>query len=351
MGAGVNVDGRLEVFVTGNSGDVWHCWQKTAAAGPWSDWGRELHGLRAASGPSVGLGRGEGGNHPGLVVFVIGEDGALWYAIQSTAGWQDWQSLGGSFLPEPPATAYNGFLGLLEVFAVDREGQVRMSRETGTGRFDGLTGLPTTVRLTGAIATAHSMDGRTELFCGADDGTVHRNFRVRPDPGNDWNGFGYFTGPISATPAAATTCSDGRIEGVFTSLNGDIRHFWQSAPNNGFVIQGSMGDTTNSAPTIERNWDGRLELFHVDQDGLVKHNWQTAANDGWSGPNDMHMDHVEAGSRICSARNADQRLEIFGTTASGEVVHSWQPSPGGDPWGGGIPRQARSVRCVPAGTA
>ena len=334
MGIGLNVDGRLEVFVTGNNGDVWHRWQQNPGAGPWSTgWAADLHGLRAASGPSVGLGRGEGGNHPGLVVFVIGEDGALWYSAQASQGWQEWQSLGGSFAPAPPATAYNAFLGLLEVFAVDREGQVRMSRETGRGGFAGLTGLATNARMTGAIGAAHASDGRTELFCAADDGTIQHNSRVTPDPANDWSGFDFLAGSISATPPAVTTCSDGRLEGVFSGLNGDIRHFWQTAPNSSFMVQGSMRGTTDAAPTLERNEDGRLELFHGERDGQVQHNWQTTANNGWSGPNNMHMDHVEGGSRLCSGRNADHRLEVFGTTPSGEVVHSWQPSPGGDPWG------------------
>jgi hypothetical protein len=334
MGVGLNIDGRLEVFVTGSSGDVWHCWQKRPASGPWSDWGKELHGLKAASGPSVGMWGGEGKRHPGLAVFVIGTDGSLWYTAQTPRGWQAWTSLGGSLLPEPPAVAYNSSYGLLEVFVVDREGHVRVARETGTGSFGGLTDIPTAARMTGAIGAAHAADGRTVLFAAADDNTCWDNIQVQPNPGDNWRGFRFLTGPLISTPAAVTTCSDGRLEGVFASLAGDIRHFWQAVPGGGFVVMGSMGGTASGASTLERNFDGRLEMFHVERDGQVKHNWQTAPNNGWNGPEDLlFYGRVEAGSRICSARNADQRLEVFGTTASGEVVHAWQPSPGGDPWG------------------
>jgi hypothetical protein len=244
--------------------------------------------------------------------------------------------LGGSFLPEPPAVAYNGFYALLEVFAVDREGQVQMVCETGKGGFAAPTHIQTAPRMAGAIGAAHTGDGRTALFAAATDNTCWENRRIKPNPAEDWQGFRYLTGPITATPAAVTTCSDGRLEGVFTSLAGDIRHFWEAFPGGGFVVMGSMGGTASSAPTLERNSDGRLEMFHVERDGQVKHNWQTAPNNGWSGPNDLDgIDHVESGSRICSVRNADQRLEVFGTTATGEVVHAWQPFPGGGPWGAG----------------
>ena len=261
-------------------------------------------------------------------------DGSLWYNGQThNFEWQGWISLGGSLVPDPPAVAYNGFLGLLEVFVVDIEGQARVARETSTGSFDALTGVPTRPQMQGSIGVAHAADGRTALFAAAKDDTCWENIRIPPNPWEDWRGFRYLTGPITATPAAATTCSDGRMEGVFTSLNGEIRHFWQAVPGGGFVVMGTMGGTTKGAPTLERNYDGRLEMFHVEPDAKVKHNWQTAANNGWSGPNDLNIDQVEAGSRICSARNADQRLEVFGTTGSGEVAHTWQPWPGGDPWG------------------
>src|SRR5262245_54342567 len=54
---GQNADGRLEVFGSAESGQMWHCWQ-VAANGLWSNWAR-LGGL-AESGfslPAVGANR------------------------------------------------------------------------------------------------------------------------------------------------------------------------------------------------------------------------------------------------------------------------------------------------------
>jgi hypothetical protein len=64
-----NADGRLEVFVRGNNGDLWHIWQTSPYHG-WSNW--ESLGANFPSGPVVGQ------NADGrLEVFVRGNNGDL----------------------------------------------------------------------------------------------------------------------------------------------------------------------------------------------------------------------------------------------------------------------------------
>jgi hypothetical protein len=164
---------------------------------------------------------------------------------------------------------------------------------------------------------------------------MHHAWMIQPNPQENWSGFSFLAGPITQSPPAMITCSDGRIEGVFTGLNGEIRHLWQTSPNNGWAIQGAMGGTASAPAVISRNPDGRLEVFHVDPDGSLHNNWQTAPNNGWNGPIGMDAPKVRPNLRICVKRNADQRLEVFAIDGSGEVIHTWQKSPGAGPWGWG----------------
>jgi len=87
-----SADGRLEIFITGRDGAVWHQWQ-TAASNGWSGWfshGAPGGGLGAAA-PAVSA-SGDGR----LELFGVGADGNLWHKWQTAAsnGWSNWASHG-----------------------------------------------------------------------------------------------------------------------------------------------------------------------------------------------------------------------------------------------------------------
>jgi len=99
---GRNSDGRLELFVTGDDGNLYHMWQLAPNSG-WSTWVAlttpltiELFGLGTVSNDSSGS----------LRVLTIGADGALWTIAQSVPsnGWGNWRFLDGA----PRAQALNG---------------------------------------------------------------------------------------------------------------------------------------------------------------------------------------------------------------------------------------------------
>ncbi|MBZ5562351.1 MAG: hypothetical protein LAP13_08010 [Acidobacteriia bacterium] len=83
---GNNADGRIEVFVTGNDGGIYHIWQTSPSNG-WGSWaqlqsalpGVQLDGLGAVTNNADGR----------FQVFFIGSDGALWTMAQSSPsnGW------------------------------------------------------------------------------------------------------------------------------------------------------------------------------------------------------------------------------------------------------------------------
>jgi len=86
-----SADGRLELFVTGADGNVWHTWQTQASDG-WSAWDatNPPAGTRGSAPEVHASGDGR------LELFVVGGDGSLWHSWQTQAsdGWSDWISHG-----------------------------------------------------------------------------------------------------------------------------------------------------------------------------------------------------------------------------------------------------------------
>lgn len=86
-----SADRRLELFITGADGTVWHSWQTEASNG-WAAW--------VAAEPPVGANQWAPEVRPSgdgrLELFVVGRDGSLWHSWQTAAsnGWSDWDSAG-----------------------------------------------------------------------------------------------------------------------------------------------------------------------------------------------------------------------------------------------------------------
>jgi len=87
-----NADGRLEVFVLGGNGGVWHKWQ-TTPNGSWTPEWISLGGVDIRGTPAVS--RNADGR---LEVFVLGGNGGVWHKWQTTpnGSWTpEWISLDG----------------------------------------------------------------------------------------------------------------------------------------------------------------------------------------------------------------------------------------------------------------
>jgi len=84
-----SADGRLELFITGQDGNIWHKWQ-TAASNGWVSWVSERSGGGGfIAAPAAGR-NGDGR----LELFAVAQDGNLWHKWQTVAnnGWTDWAS-------------------------------------------------------------------------------------------------------------------------------------------------------------------------------------------------------------------------------------------------------------------
>jgi hypothetical protein len=169
---GRGADGRLEVFVRGNDTHLWHLYQ-TAPNGDWSSWEdlsvyRPL-GVTIAGEPAVGSaadGR--------LEVFVRGSDGHLWHLYQTTAngdwsGWVDlnvYLSLGVTVVGEP---AVRGAANrALEIFVLGSDGHLwRLNQSNpSAGDWHGWSdlGVPLGVAALSEPVVGSAADGRLEIF-------------------------------------------------------------------------------------------------------------------------------------------------------------------------------------------
>ncbi len=268
VAVGTNGDGRLEAFVRGTDGALWHIWQTSPGGGWVPSWYSLGGGL---SGDPQVVTNADGR----MEIFVVGSDGGLWHAWQfaPSSGWTRFYPLGGS-----------------------------------------LAGRPTMVK---------NGDGRLEAFVRGSDGATWHTWQLTP--GGGWSP-PYSLGGSTPVDPAATRNSDGRLEAFVRGGDGTIYHIWQVAPGSGWGRWYSLGGSFTGAPAVAVNPDGRIEVFATGTDQAAWHSWQTSVGGGWFGFTSLGGSLAPEPAAV---RDADGRLEVFAEGTSGEVVHVWQMSVGG----------------------
>ena len=134
---GNDADRRIELFVTGADGGIYHIWQTLPSNG-WANWAQLLAPLPGVE--FYGLG-GVSNNQDGrFQVFFIGSDGALWTIAQSSPnnGWSSVRFLDGAPLghalnaDQIPASALNAN-GTLAAFVTGADGNVWQISQVAAG--------------------------------------------------------------------------------------------------------------------------------------------------------------------------------------------------------------------------
>jgi len=141
--------GRLDVFVQGTNGGLWHkAWTGTSWSG-WQSLGGKLTASPAASSPATNQ----------ISVFVRGTDGACWYKEWTGTAWSNWKSLGGQLAPNTgPGVTGN------EVFVQGTNHQLWWQEfgEAGSA-WSSLPACPE-VLSTSSPAVVFDSQGHTEVF-------------------------------------------------------------------------------------------------------------------------------------------------------------------------------------------
>ena len=248
----VNDDGRLEAFATAAShpGEVvtpllWHIWQ-TAPNGPWSSWASL--GIPA---DNIGISMPVASqNQDGrLEAFVMGSDGALWHIWQTTPGgtWGSWFSSGGPQHANPSmsrATVRKNDDGRLEVFLMIDEADeptgtnqsatiwhIWQTAPNGTWSSWASLGSPTQGNRS-APSVRKNDDGRLEVFWIGSDGALWHIWQLSAGGvWGTWNSLGTPTSSIQAQgdPFVAEN-ADGRLEAFVVGSDRTLWHTWQVTP-------------------------------------------------------------------------------------------------------------------------
>jgi hypothetical protein len=318
MSVARNAGGGLEVFARGTDDRLWHTWQTSDG---WSEW--DSLGGSIRFGPSVV-------NHTGggLEVFSVGEDGALWHIWQESYGWSQWASLGGS-LTDGPSAAVNHD-GRVEVFARASNGQLwhisQLASYVDWSSWESLGGS-----VVGNPAVGRdSADGGLRVFVRGTDRTIYYSRQIDPSVSDQWDPFRPLMGPAT-TDAAIGISTDGRMEIFYADHEGAVRHVFQTAVGGSqWSSPGSFGGITGQRPAAARNSDGRLEIFHVGTDGGLFSAFQRTPNGTWSRWSGLPLGGLV--SFPVAAKNADGRLEVFGISGAGNVINSWQERSAQGPW-------------------
>jgi acylphosphatase len=338
---GQNVDGRLEVFLVGSGGVLWHKWQTAPNAG-WSSWASLSNPPHVNTLTFPFVGRNADGR---LEVFGIGSDGALWHIwqVRAGAGWFSWFSSG-----QPPVgnTVIPPFVqvntdGRLEAFTIGKDGALwHIWQTTANGSWSSWASLgkPSSVILNSLVARPNA-DGRLEVFGIGSDGALWHIWQ-KTAGGGWWNWFSSgqpSVGNAQPLSPAISSNTDGRLE-VFTIGNdGSLQHIWQTTPNGSWSQWASLtkpaAGALISSPTVGRNKDGRLEVLAIGLDRALWHIWQMAAGQGWDGWASLGTpSSITTSPNPFVIGNADGRLEAFTNGSDGALWHIWQVTPGG-PWG------------------
>jgi hypothetical protein len=195
MAVAASADGRLEFFAPGVDGALYHLWQ-TAPSNGWSDWssfgtppGVQLLGVPAVAPSADGR----------LELFVVGEDGAVYHQWQTAPsnGWSGWSSFGappGVGLVALSAVAASAD-GRLELFVVGGDPDGGLWHQWQTAPSNGWSGWssfgpPPGTLLGGIPAVAPSADGRLEVFVVGADGALWHLWQTAPS--NGWSGWSSF---------------------------------------------------------------------------------------------------------------------------------------------------------------
>jgi hypothetical protein len=299
---------RLDFFVAGADGSLWHLWRDDN--GTWGDWeflsvpGKPPHLTTIKSTP-VAI-----STSPGVLnVFVLGADGHIWGITFADNSWTSWFDLG-----EPPTTE-RGFASgpavmildsnVIEIFALGNDGNIWNFEFAGASTWTGHP-APSSVTFTGPPTVAACGPAQFVLIARATDGSLWCKTFLPPIPAQISN-----TGP-PAHPGAS---------------------HWSS----GFVPIVS-GDTVASTPAALAGGPNVIDVFAVNYANNLIHvhmNWVSEPSipsgppfvryydPDWSGVEVIAASTVLAVAPPCPVSWGGKRLDVFAVDPTGTVHHFW----------------------------
>jgi hypothetical protein len=192
---------KIDVFVRGTTGHLYEM-TSTDSGVTWSLTWIDLGGqLAANTGPAAcswGSGR--------LDVFVQGTDGAMWHKwLDGTSPWSNWESLGGKLTSAPAATAAATPNNQIGVFVAGTGGTLYYKQYSSTSAGNGWAGWAGVGGqvLAGTSPAAYNF-GASQIgwFVTGTDSKLYQNW---VDPTGKTSGYASLGGVLTSSPSATTT--------------------------------------------------------------------------------------------------------------------------------------------------
>jgi hypothetical protein len=251
---------RLDVFVRGTDGYLYHHFMDDFNPWQWDPYLPPLQVTSDASSVSIG-----GGS---VDVFVRGTDGALWhttYRAGTTSGF--WESLGGALMSGTAPSAVSPGPGNIDVFV---EGP---DRQLWDDSYNSATQTWTWAKHGGILATTPSavvpLGGVSAAFVEGSDATLW----LWTSNGG-WTGYG---GRLAARPAAVSS-SIGTLDAFVEGVDHVLYH-WSTAINGGWE---AVGGQLASAPSAASWGNGRIDVLGQGTDSTLWHAWSQNGQGPWS---------------------------------------------------------------------
>jgi hypothetical protein len=313
--AGVNQDGRQEVFVIGTDREIYHR-REVEPGGDWDIW-YSLGGEDLTK--PVRCGRQRDGR---LVLCVRGGDGAIYYRAQETpnGAWANWLPIGGSDVRDFVLGSRRD--GRLVIAAVFGDGTLHVatksSRSIAWGNWRNLGGYA----LEGSLDLAENLDGRLEVFVVGGDGIVYHIWEASPTRSTGWSGWANFYDPKlpSICDIAAARSEDGKIFVFMMTVERGMFVASQVAPGGGWSpATDFFGSNLLFPAVVSKHGDGRLEVGVVGGDRQLHVRFQVDPNrpENWS--NWTAMGGHELQAPIAGHDGGQGRVDYYVVGGNGQL--------------------------------
>ena len=188
--------GNTWTDMTSSSANTNICIKAFTTTTSWTSLGGQIPAGSSPTASSWGSGR--------LDLFVQGMNGALYHKSYTGSTWSSWENLGGKLTSSPAATSPGN--GQINVFVRGTNGA--LYQRSWTGSWSSWTSLGGQIPA-GSSPTASSWgSGRLDLFVQGMNGALyHKSYT-----GSTWSGWENLGGKLTSSPAAATAPGSSRID-------------------------------------------------------------------------------------------------------------------------------------------
>lgn len=240
----------------------------------WSDWedlGQPHSTISVAASPAVASWAANR-----LDCFVRGSDGQMWHKWWDGSAWNGWEPLGGALVHAPAAVSRGP--NRIDCFVHGTDGQMWHKWFDGA-RWKGWE--PRGGELASSPAVASWGPNRLDCFMRDTDGALHTQWW----DGSRWNGWARVQGEALADSApGAVSWGPNRIDCFVRGKDGALYHKWFDGRtwNTGWEHLGAPSGTIRlaSAPAVSSLGPNHLEIFVRGTDNAL---WQKVWDGAWRG--------------------------------------------------------------------